>query len=83
MTEFFEPSAKAKEAAKEPVASRYPWSTVPVGMSFAIPKGRMNLKTLKPHAARMGKKHNKLFVVTEHPTAYEVYCKPQSDDNAG
>lgn len=54
------------------IKHKYPWNELECGQSFAIPKDRIKLLTLRPMATAKGKKLNKKFRVVEHGDCYEV-----------
>jgi hypothetical protein len=54
------------------IKHKYPWNELECGQSFAIPKDKIKLSTLRPMATAKGKRWNKKFKVIEHADVYEV-----------
>lgn len=83
---FFEPSSKALDNRKgnpKIGEAKYPWKTVPVGRSFAVPRENIKLAVLRSLASRTGKALGKKFKVVDHGQgAYEVYHKPMTEVEA-
>lgn len=71
--------------AKEPsIKTKYPFATTPIGESFPVLYTEMGKKSLLPYVSRMGKKHNKKFVVTDCPEyqCHLISCIPMTETEA-
>lgn len=73
MREFVMSSSASQNTGTNAI-KKYPWRTLPVGMSFIVKYGECSHKTLQNHASRMGVKLGKRFRVIDHGEAigYEV-----------
>ncbi len=79
-TKFFDSSPAAKQVLSR---TKYPWTQVPVGKSFPIPKANISLKTLRSLASKTGKDLGKRFRVIDHDGEfYEVARLPVSQEEA-
>ena len=71
MNNFFPISDKARELASDRQIDRR-WETVEIGHAFAIPLDQAKLANLRTKASTMGKRLEKVFVVVQHETCYEI-----------
>jgi hypothetical protein len=77
---FFDSSPAAKQVIAR---TKYPWTQVPVGKSFPVPKANISLKTLRSLASKTGKDLGKRFRVIDHEgDVYEVACLAMNEDEA-
>lgn len=67
---------KSSEIVAKTTQSRekwaFPWEALECGQSFAVPKDKIKLTTLRSKASIQGQKLNRKFRVVEHDAVYEV-----------
>lgn len=86
--EFLQPSDKAKQDHAGRYSRKYsfPFDTVPVGMSFAVPLNAVkNINVLRATANRHGVRLNRKFRVIDHEKdGYEVFhVGPKVEEHEG